>query len=891
MVDGPRRPSSFTSPTPPVNPQAARLPSGAVVNLPVGTVTFLFTDIEGSTQLAQTFADGYQHLLADHAELIRSAVAANGGVEVNTEGDSFFCVFDSAVNASEAALMTQRELATHVWPEGGMVRVRIGLHTGQGVLGGRDYVGLDVHRAARIGAAGHGGQVVLSETTKMLVVGSLPSGAVLTDLGEHRLKGLNQSEHLYQLGWSDHEQHFPELRTLERTPNNLPLQLTDFIGRNQQLLDINELLGNSRLLTLTGPGGTGKTRLALQTAEHAAMRFPDGIHFVDLSAVTDPLLFASAVVAALGLSNMPGEPADVLRHHLSVGKQLLILDNFEQILDAAPQVAVLLRSAYGLTVLVTSRAPLRISGEQDYPVPPLQVTNGRGTSEAVQLFAERARAARPEFRLTEEISKTVSAIAARLDGLPLAIELAAARVRIFSPEAILERLEDRLGVLVGGARDAPARQQTLRGAIAWSYDLLEDGPRRLLARLSVFVGGGQIDEIEAVADDGSFDLFESLTTLIDHSLLRPQRTGNDTRYRMLDTIRAYATEKLLEDDEADRINAKHLAAFRHLAEAAQPHLTGYEQLTWHERLEVEHDNLRAALHWGAAHDLDSALAIASSIFRFWQIRGYLSEASAYFRRLLVEPSADESVRYRALEAAGGVAYWRGQLTEAADWYEQSVQLARRIGDKSLEADALGNLGYVRTDVASGNGWAQMEEARAIFESLGDNLGMARVIWMMADRHFDSRRCEEARALVEQAIATFRVSGDPWWLTYGIFVRTYGNSICGASSDELLEGLAETFAFFAAVKDVSAIVLHLPPLAAIALEKDRITVAARLLGAKSALVASSGTGLAEPDLLPVAGLDEAIENFGRTAFDAEFAAGSAMNLEETIAYTVAFLQSA
>lgn len=484
-------------------------------DLPTGTVTFMFTDIEGSTQLAERLSDTFQSLLSEHNRLITEAVESNQGIEVNTEGDSFFCVFTSAPNAVTAALAVQRAIGGYPWPGEATLRVRIGVHTGAGVLGGRDYVGLDVHRASRVGAAGHGGQIVISEATKVLA-GALPEGAQLLDLGEHRLRGINQPEHLFQVGWSDLPSHFPPLRGAVTTISNLPAQPTSFVGRQQHLAAIEVLLNKAHVVTLTGPGGTGKTRLALQTATRVGDRYPDGVNFVDLSAITDASLFAPTAVAALGISHIPGEPLDVMRHHLSNGRRLLVLDNFEQILPAARQVSDLVRTAPDLSVLTTSRALLRIAGEHEYPVPPLGTDNGQQPSEAVDLFLERAGTTRHGFSPTEKDLTTIAAIVRRLDGLPLAIELAAAQMRLFDPESILERFTSRLGDLGAATHDLPRRQQTLRDAIGWSYDLLQPASRVLFSRLGVFAGGARLDQIEVVAhpEDNVIDLSACWSTTV-----------------------------------------------------------------------------------------------------------------------------------------------------------------------------------------------------------------------------------------------------------------------------------------------------------------------------------------------------------------------------------------
>ena len=471
--------------------------------LPSGTVTFLFTDIEGSTKLMQQLGDVYVQAQVDHHAILRAAFQGRKGAELRTEGDSFFCVFQSALDACGAAADAQRGFATHKWPEGGAIRVRIGLHTGEAPLVGNEYIGLDVHHAARVAASAHGGQVVLSESTRGLVEESLPSGELkLKDLGVHRLKDLAKSEHLYQLVVDGLPDTFPALRTLDTTPNNLPTQLTSFVGREGDVVEAKRLLAGTRLLTLTGPGGIGKTRLSLQVAADLVQSFPDGVFFVPLSAVTDTNLIASAIAQSIGLAIAGNDrPLDTVLGHLRGKRVLLVLDNFEQLMpDGAPVVSGILRQSADVKAIVSSRAVLRVYGEQEFAVQPLRVPDVKALPslealsqyEAVKLFIERALAAKSDFQVTNENAPALAGICERVDGLPLALELAAARIKLFSPQALLARLETSLSLLAGGSRDLPGRQQTLQGAIAWSYDLLDEPQKRLFARFSVFARGANL---------------------------------------------------------------------------------------------------------------------------------------------------------------------------------------------------------------------------------------------------------------------------------------------------------------------------------------------------------------------------------------------------------------
>src|SRR2546426_11586677 len=606
------------------------------MSLPTGTVTFFFSDIEGSTRLIQQLGERYPDVLLAHHTLLRKAVAEHGGNELRTEGDSFFIVFGSALDACSGAAEAQKALAQHAWPDGGQVRVRMGLHTGEATLVGNEYLGLDVHRAARVASAAHGGQVLVSETTRALVDRVLPPTLALKDLGLHRLKDLARAERLFQLLIDGLPRDFPALRTLEATPNNLPTQLTSFIGRDDQVREARQLLTRSRLLTLTGPGGTGKTRLSLQIAADVMDQFPDGVYFVPLAAVQDPELVPSSIAQALAISSTPGRrPIDSLLDHLRDKRTLLVLDNFEQLLPAAPIATMLLEGSPGLRVLVSSRAVLRVYGEQEFPVPPLALPDLKalpGLSalsqfEAVRLFIDRAVAVKPDFKATNENAPAIAGICERVDGLPLAIELAAARVKLFSPQALLTRLEKSLTALGSGARDLPGRQQTLRGAIQWSYDMIDAPGRRLLARFSVFARGGSLEQVEAVcgpAEDVGGDVIDGLDQLADQSLLRRLPDFSEPRFLMLQTIREFAAEQLEQGEEAATIKDRHVQAFLALAQEAQPHMFGGQRKDWLDRLEMEHDNFRAALDWTIARgDARTALQLSGSLWRFLPMRGHI----------------------------------------------------------------------------------------------------------------------------------------------------------------------------------------------------------------------------------------------------------------------------
>jgi predicted ATPase/class 3 adenylate cyclase len=637
-----------------------------VADIPSWTVTFLFTDIEGSTRLLQEHGrERYGVVQDDHSRLVREAIAAAGGAEIRTEGDSFFVIFPTAGGAVQAAVAAQRALYAHRWSHGEPVRVRMGMHSGEGQRRGDDYLGIDVNRAARIAAAGHGGQVLLSATTKSLIEHDLPEGVFLRDLGEHRLKDLANPEHLHDLMIDGLPSDFPPIKTLE-IPSNLPAELTSFVGREREVGRTTELVDRSRLVTLTGPGGTGKTRLAVQAARRLMGSFPDGVFFIDLSPVTDPQLVPDTIASALKFRQESSgrQVLEILKDNLRDQTMLLLLDNFEQVLPGAEAVAIILRTAPRVRALVTSRAPLGLSGEQELPIPPLELPDRSGNldvlrrNEAVKLFVERAALVDPTFSLTEESAPLVAEICARLDGLPLAIELAATRVRVLPVGSLLGQLESRLPMLVSGPRDAPERQRALRTTIAWSYDLLDERVRTFFRRLSVFAGGWTLEAGGRVADPGEElgGAFELSEILLEHSLVQRSPDDPEGRIRMLETIREFGQERLEESGEAQEIRQLHAGRFLELAEEAESFLTGPDQGRWLDLLRLEHDNLRAALGWAIGGDRgDIAARLGSALWRFWYARGHLDEGRRWLEQLLGLPSNQQwsTPGARAQSALGG----------------------------------------------------------------------------------------------------------------------------------------------------------------------------------------------------------------------------------------------
>jgi predicted ATPase/class 3 adenylate cyclase len=836
----------------------------AVDRLPTGTVTFLFTDIEGSTRLLEAIGVRYTDVLARHHALIRAAVADRRGKVVGTEGDAFFLVFERAQDALQCAVDVQRALAAEPWPADSVVRVRIGGHTGVGTLGGDDYIGLDVHRAARIAAAAHGGQILVSEATRGLCEASLGPAIAFDDLGQHRLKDLSRPERLFQVVADGLERTFPAPRTLD-PPTNLPAQLTSFVGRETEVAELRGLLdGGARLVTLTGPGGTGKTRLGLRVATSATDRYPDGVFFADLSMTSDPADVGPAIARSLRLVDQPGRSIeDALADHLRDRTLLLVIDNLEQVIESASLIADLLRAAPHVAIIATSRGPLRVAGEHEYAVPPLGLADDEGEdpatltarAPAIALFVERAVAARPDFRLTDANATHVAAICARLDGLPLAIELAAARVRLLPPEAILARLEHSLDLLDRGGRDLPARQQTLRGAISWSHDLLEPPIRQLFARMSVFSGGARLEEIETVdvaAGSVGTDVLDGVAELADQSLLKQSEQHGEPRFTMLQTVREFAGEQLAASTEREAVRLAHAETYLALAERAAPELIGVDQRPWLDRLEHEHDNLRAAIAWSfEVADSERALRLVTAPWRFWHMRGHLIEARDAIDSAIAMPgAADHPVALaRAHSAAGGIAYWLGDPASSRRHYRIALEIAQGLDDRRLLAEALTD-GAMSADpdaLLTPEGMAQaaegamagLDEALSIYRDLGDRRGEAAALWTIGTARTFLDDLDGAESALDESVVLSRDSGDMFhagWSTFmlGSIARQRGD-VARASTltrDALL--------LFTEVRDLTGMLLSLEQIRELLHDGHQSEIATRIAGALDAFERRHGS---------------------------------------------------
>jgi len=764
---------------------------------PTGTVTFLFTDIEGSTTRWEHHPDAMRTALARHDALLRSLITAHDGYVFKMVGDAVYAAFAVPAAALAAAQAAQRAVAAEEWGEVGLLRVRMALHTGAVQSRDEDYFGPTLNRVARILSTGSGGQILLSSATVELVRDSLLAGTSLQDLGEHALKDLLRPEHVYQLTLPDLPSQFPALKSLTHQPHNLPVQPTPFLGREQEVDHVCLLLHRPevRLVTLTGPGGMGKTRLSLQVAAELSGDFADGVFLVALASVSDAALVVPTIVQTLGIHEVAGQSLLALLKSTLKDKQLLlVLDNFEQVVEAAVQIAELLAACPRLKLLVTSRILLHLQAEREFPVPPLSLPNPRqlpdlvtlSQYEAVALFIQRAQAVKAEFTVTNANAPAVAEICARLDGLPLALELAAARVKFFAPPALLTRLEQGLSVLTGGARDLPARQQTLRGAIAWSYDLLSPQEQALFRRLAVFVDGWTWEAADVVCQAAGaleIDVLEGLLSLVDKSLLRQQESEQgEPRFWMLQLLREFGLEVLTKAGEREATCRVHARYFLALAEEAEPELTGPNQVVWTERLEQEHDNLRAALGWTSEQrEQEGGLRLAGALHMFWFRRGHLSEGRQWLSTLLasVHPGA-AAVRAKALRGAGHLAQRQGDHSQARILLEESLALYREVGDTGGIADALyelGTLAWHQDDY--GRARALHEESLALYREVGDNVGIARVLGQLGSLAQVQGDYSQARTLFEEGLALYRELGHKmnitWVLTaLGLLARLQGD---------------------------------------------------------------------------------------------------------------------
>ncbi|HEY6542862.1 MAG TPA: tetratricopeptide repeat protein, partial [Ktedonobacteraceae bacterium] len=763
---------------------------------PTGILTLLFTDIEGSTRLLQQLGDRYADVLKECRRLLRLAFQQGHGYEVDTQGDAFFVVFERAADAISSAIELQRALFAAHWPDQARVRVRVGIHTGEPRPAEEGYIGLDVHHAARIMSAAHGGQTLLSQRTHDLIADELSDGITMRDLGEYRLKDIAGLSHLFQLVVPDLPADFPPPATTSamRAFYNVPSPSTSFVGREKEVAAISDLLGQPdvRLLTLLGTGGVGKTRLALQVAPQVVPRFAGGVCFVSLDQLSDPEGVVPTIAGALGVpGGQEGRDAPLIEQVQAALRDapfLLILDNFEQVMAARRAVVNLLGGCPQLKIVITSRELLRVQAEYLFEVPPLPLPDSEALRDvgrlshyaAIALFVQRARAVAAHFRLTGANAGAVAGICARLDGIPLAIELAAARMRHFSAPAVLAQLEHGLSVLRGTMQDAPARQHTLYETIAWSYHLLEPAEQRVFRRLSVFAGGATLEaasQVCADANEAGEQVTELLAALVDKSMAQRQgQDESDTRYRLLQTLSEYGLERLAGAGELENTRAAHAAFYLSWVERIVPFLSGAEQIRWLDQLDQEYENVRAALEWlsGGTEEeterAEQALLLCVALLGYWAIRGYFKESMSYIERTLLNSRASApSVRAEALHGAGFLALMHDDNERAEAFLRESQALFRESGDRAGMANILnlqGNLALAKNNYKIAR--RLLEESLAIYRERGDTQRIASNREALARVALELCDFVKARALLEENLAAARAAGEQYNAAYPLY---------------------------------------------------------------------------------------------------------------------------
>jgi predicted ATPase len=876
--------------------------------LPTGTVTMVFSDIEGSTILLSRLGTRYGEALSAQRKLLRAAISDWRGRELGTEGDSFFVVFESAADAVACCVAAQRALGEHAWPAGTAVRVRMGLHSGEPSRYEDGYIGMDVHRAARIAATAHGGQVVMSSVTWELAHSGLPAELSIRDLGFHRLKDIDEPEHIYQLAGPCLAAHFPPLKSLGAS-TNLPVPVTPLVGRNCDLEQLRGLLRQPglRLVTLTGPGGVGKTRLAIDAAASLGESFPQGIYFSALAAVSDADVMWKAIAGDLSVDG--DEPAAVMEH-LRDRQTLLVLDNLEHLHGAAEVVAALLAAAPRLVVLATSRGPLHLQGEHELPVPPLAIPQepaiaAVAASAAVRLFVQQAGMVRPGFGVTEENAADIAAICRRLDGLPLAIELAASRARLLSPKALLARLDHSVAL---AATDAgrPSRQQTLRATVAWSYDLLPPRSAAALRRAGVFAGGCDLDALAAVGLSGDgpadpADPLELVSELMDVSLITvAEGADGEPRVGLLETIREFALERLAEAGEAGSAQRRHAEHYAAIAEQAHQQLYGPAQLAALDRLEAEHDNLRAALTWSLepqATDVADperigiGLRLVETLAAFWHQHGHATEGRRWLQRAIELASEDTGAPLAAVAHGLGILLTQqGEWAAAVPLFERSLAIYRDSGDRDQEAKELNSLGITHGyngDLSTAR--SLLEESATLAREIGSDQRLAAALTNLGMVENFAGDLDRAAQVLQEAVTLDQKHGDQLGLVLDRHALTMVSLRAGHTrrARDLLSATAD-YVVSAGNSDILAAALELA--ACTVAELGEPLRAARLAGAAAAVRQIAG--------MPIADLEaELIEGFlaparaatGRTKWDAEYGAGCALGQEQAAALLLTLKQ--
>jgi predicted ATPase/class 3 adenylate cyclase len=861
-----------------------------VRSLPTGTVTFLRTDVEGSMRLMRELGSDWDAVNTAHMGIVRTAIDEHGGMTVRTEGDALFAAFPEARAAVAAAIAAQQKLASHAWPDGTEIRVRIGLHSGEAHLAGDDYGGFEVNRAARVAAAGHGGQIVLSAATFELVADDLPTGVAGRDLGTYVLRDVPRPERLYQLDVPGLRNTFPPLQAGRTSVGNLEERSTTFVGREHQVDEVQTLVEASRLVTLIGPGGSGKTSLAVEVARAMQPDFADGAWLVPLAAVEEPSDVLPLLARTIGLFDGSSRSAvETLPGFLGERSMLLILDNFEHVMSAAPAVADLLRESPSSRVIATSRAPLHLAGEQSYPVQPLVVGDA-----ARLLFVDRARAVRPSFEPGGE-AQTIDHICRLVDGLPLGIELAAARVGLLSPAVIRDRLAAHRPLPGPGRRDAPERQRTLEAAVAWSHGLLDASQQSLLATLSIFEDGFDPDEVDAVADDDATtgDRLDDLFSLADQSLIiATPDAGQRPRFAMLETIQTYALGRLRETGREADARERHARAYLALLRAAEPHLNTSRHAEWLDRVTRETANLRAATRWAIdSGETELALGLVGPQWRFWHANGQLVEGRSLTEAALGMPNAPirGSARAWAVAAAGSIAYWQLDTEAAHRYYEQQVELAKAADDERCLADAVFNLGHVLfieraddTEVL-----AYMEDVIRRYRDLGDERGVSRASWARGVIAMDAGRLEEAETYLRQGLIDFERLDDTQYQAMSAATLGWIRFVRGDVAEAARLFVRSLLATYE-MRDIGTTTISLHIGIVMANMTERFEDGAIIAGAFEALCERYG-------VRPPAGLDRFLRledsskalaaSLGPEAFESAFDRGRRLSLGEAVALVV------
>lgn len=908
-------------------------------NPPTGTVTFLFTDIEGSTKLWEQYPDAMKTAVAKQEIFSRQAVESNQGYVVKALGDGVMASFRNASEALLAAVAIQRAVQAESWGEIPAVRIRAGIHTGVVEERAGDYYGSPVNRTARLMSIGHGGQILLSETAYDLIRDSHLGDIVFRDLGQHRLRDMLRPERIFQVIISDLPSDFPPLKTLDVLPNNLPNLLTTFVGREHEKEDIKKILDSSRLLTLTGAGGTGKTRLSIEASADLLEEFPDGVWLVEYATVTDPTLVAQTIATTLHLREEHSRPILATLQDFFMNKNvLLILDNCEHLIQPIAQTAdKLLRVDERLKILATSREPLGIPGEKTLRVPSLAVPNRAELPpleqltqfEAIKLFVDRAVNLQPNFVLTKQNAPAVAQIVGRLDGIPLAIELGAARIKGLSVDKIAARLDDQFNLLSMGSRTLLPRQQTLNALIEWSFNLLTDPERVFFRRLSVLVGGWTLEAAEAICAGNGLDGYEILnllSELVEKSLVNVREDHeSETRYYLLDTIRQYARVKLLESGEESGLRSKHCEWFLQLAENAEPNFHGPGQSAWLNRLETEYDNISFALDWAAATgDAERGLRLTGALYDYWNVRGYWSEGRDRLSKILALPAdvARSQNRAKALNAAGNLALQqndyavaqalfessleiskslgdaqetaksihglgagfeaRGDYAKAHEYYTRSLELFRKLDSKLGKAGAMLNLGTLDLGRGEyGQAQAYFEDCLPLFREIGDQRSVGKISGNLGLIAYFSGDYPAARKFCEESLAIRRELKDKSGIAHQLNNLGY-IALRQGEPDRAKEFFSESLALFAAMKSKRMIADVFSGLANVAIVQQQAAAAARLLGAAQALfdalnVQVEGANRAEFDR-SVAAARAPSEN----EFQAAWGEGKNMPLEDAIA---------